>query len=190
MGINFSEVTAKALAKSGGFKGWIIPSLNPFHSFVGFLFALGAESKEAYDNSLREKGFDAGYRQGNIEAAKKFATLLEQNENMQIGLFAIGYYIARLGGSSNEKLSVIVDALGKPDSFARSEYVRSENNKIIRDNPSFEEICNKYLDSLNTEHLKSIDSFLQEIINAGGSSSNEKNFYQNEWSAYLNQRIK
>lgn len=148
------------------------------------------EAKKAYDKSLREEGFQIGYRQGIIDAAKKFANILEQNDNMRIGMFAIGYYVAKLGDNSDVKCDVIVEELGKPNSSAISAYVRSENSKIIRDNPSFEEICNKYLDSLNAEQLKSVDNFLQEIINAGGSSTSEKNFYQNKWTPYLERRTK
>ena len=108
--------------------------------------------------------YSEGVRQGNLEAAKKFAALLEQSDNIRIGAFALGYHVARLGGNSDEKLGVIVDALGMPDSSLLSEYVRSKNNKIIRGNPSFGEICSDYLDSLSVEQLKSIDGFLQEII--------------------------
>lgn len=133
--------------------------------------------------------YKGGFHDGQILTAKKFATLLEQSDNMRIGSFAIGYYIARLGGCSDEKLGVIVDALGEPDSFALSDYVRSENNKILRGNLRFDEICNKYLDSLNAEQLQSVDNFLQEIINAGGATYVERSFYQNEWTAYLNRRI-
>ena len=130
--------------------------------------------------------YSEGVRQGNLEAAKKFAALLKQSDNMRIGAFALGYHVARLGGNSDEKLGVIVDALGMPDSSLLSEYVRSKNNKIIRGNPSFGEICSDYLNSLSVEQLKSVDGFLQEIINTGGSSVNEKNFYQNKWQNYLN----
>ena len=146
------------------------------------------ETKKAYDKSLREEGFQNGYRQSNVDAAKKFAALLEQSDNMRIGSFALGYHVARLGDGANEKLGVIVDALGEPNSFALSPYVLSENKKIHDSKPSFDEIRRKYLDSLNIEQLKSIDGFLQEIINAGGSSESEKNFYQNEWQNYLNRR--
>ncbi|MBR3747692.1 MAG: hypothetical protein IKP64_06200 [Selenomonadaceae bacterium] len=139
------------------------------------------EVKHAHEN---------GIRVGELIAAKKFATLLEQSDNMRIGAFALGCHVARLGGNSEEKLGVIVDALGEPDSFALSKYVRSENSKIIRDEPAFGEICNRYLDSLDNEQLKSVDGFVMEILNVGGTSPSEKSFYQYEWTPYLNRRIK
>ena len=161
-----------------------------FESLIA-TYERGHLSREDVQHQLEiKKAHEEGYRQGNVDAAKKFAALLEQSDNMRIGSFAIGYYVAKLGGNSDEKLGVIVDALGDPNSFALSDYVRSENNKILRDNLRFDEICNKYLDSLNAEQLQSVDNFLQEIINAGGATYVERSFYQNEWTAYLNRRIK
>lgn len=157
---------------------------------LGMAYYLLKSAKNSYDNSIREGAFAEGVHKGELMAAEKFTALLEQSDNMRIGSFAIGNHVARLGGNSDEKLGVIVDALGEPNSFALSDYVRSENNKILRDNLRFEEICNKYLDSLNAEQLKSVDNFLQEIINAGGSSTSEKNFYQNKWTPYLERRTK
>ena len=141
------------------------------------------------ERAVREEIFQKGYHKGEVDAAKKFASLLEQSDNLRIGAFVLGCHVARLGGNSDEKLGVIVDVLGEPDSFALSPYVRSENSKIVRDKPSFGEICCKYLDSLNGEQLKSLDGFLRKIIDAGGSSSSEKSFYQYEWTPYLNRRI-
>lgn len=156
---------------------------------LGMAYYLLKSAKNSYDNSIREGAFAEGVHKGELMAAEKFTALLEQSDNMRIGAFAIGYYVAKLSGNSDEKLGVIVDALGEPNSFVLSKYVRSENDKILRDNLRFEEICNKYLDSLNGEQLKSVDNFLQEIINAGGATYVERSFYQNEWTAYLNRRI-
>ncbi len=155
----------------------------------GFAISLAQETKKAYDESLRKEGHTQGVHEGELMAAKKFASLLEQSDNMRIGTFALGCHIAKLGNNSDEKLGVIVDALGEPNNFVISEYVRSENSKILREKPSFKEICNRYLDSLNAEQLKSLDGFLKAIINADSISSAEKNFYQNEWTPYLERRI-
>ena len=55
-------------------------------------------------------------------------------------------------------------------------------NKII-------EMCHRmYFGSLSIENLKLIDGFLKEILNAGNTSSTEKNFYFQEWTQYCQQR--
>ncbi|MBQ6296912.1 MAG: hypothetical protein IJK81_04370 [Selenomonadaceae bacterium] len=144
-----------------------------------------AEKKAKYDDSLRAEGFEAGYRKGISDTAKKFANILEQNDKMRIGMFAVGYHVAKLGEKSDLKCGIIVDELGNPNSSAVSDYVRGENGKIISVNLTFDEICNNYLDSLSIEQLNSIDSFLVDIINAGGSSAQELNFYNNDWKEYL-----
>ena len=170
---------------------------NPLAMLNIYLFPglLALDIKKDYDIYCRERdealiqeGFQNGYRQGNVDAAKKFAEFLEQSDNFRIGAFAVGYHVARRGDNLNAKLGVIVDALGAPDSPILSNYVRSENNKILCNKPEFAEICTKYLKSLNTEQLKSIDNFLREIINSGGASVNEVNFFNNLWKSYLKQR--
>lgn len=52
-------------------------------------------------------------------------------------MFAVGYYVVKLGNNSDVKCDVIVEELGKPNSSAVSPYVRSENSKILHDKPSF-----------------------------------------------------
>ena len=141
-------------------------------------------------HKAHKEGFEAGYRKGNTDAVKKFAALLEQSDNFRIGAFAVGYHVAKLGGNSNDKLGVIMDALGEPDSKLLTNNIRQENSKILSDNPTFVEICNNYLDSLSIEQLNSIDSFLVDIINAGDSSAQELNFYNNDWKEYLTRRSK
>ena len=119
---------------------------------------------------------------------KNFAALLEQNDNFRIGAFAICYHVTRRSDNLNIKIGVIVDALGAPDSPILLDYVRSENNKILCNKPEFAEIFTKYLNSLNIAQLKSIDNFIRDIINAGGSSASELNFFNNICKPYLRQR--
>ena len=149
---------------------------------------VGEKIEEMYTehkNNLIQTGYKEGYKEGNIDAAKKFVTFLTQNDNLRLGAFSIGYLVASFNGFPKEKLDIVEKVCSRPDSPILSEYIRSENYKIIRDNPSFPEICNKYLDSLNTKQLSAINDFLAALIIAGGSSVNEINFYENDWKGYL-----
>lgn len=152
----------------------------------------GKENDKAKAAAAREEGFKQGVKQGNIETAKKFSALLEQSDRMKIGAFALGLHITTLDSrDTDEQLGVIVDYMGRPDSTLLTNYVRSENAKIIRNRPNFITIKNDYLNYFSIEQLKSTDTFVKDIIHAhsnGEPSYNERNFYINDWCPYLNYR--
>ena len=82
--------------------------------------------------------------------------------------------------------------MGRPDSRFLPDHIRSENANIIKAKFSFEEIKSKYLDSLNSEQLRSIDIFLQDMLNSHvdeKATEAEQNFYNNEWKTYLNRQL-
>lgn len=139
-----------------------------------------------------EEGYNHGYKAGNNDAAKKFGALLEQSENMRIGAFAIGYYVARVDGSDipDDELTVIVDALGRPDSKIHSDYAQLEMKKIMEIAPRFEYIRDTYLHRLNKEQLSAIDDFVREVIKADGKIADEERyFYNNQWKPFLKSEI-
>lgn len=131
-------------------------------------------------------GFNSGYDKGAIDTAKKFAAKLERDNNFRFAAFALGFHISKLAGNPFDKVSVIVGALGNPNSKLLDSYVRSENKKIIDGNLSFYEIKEKYLKNLSGEDLKLIDEFLQDVVDEGDYNSACSNFYNNDWKNYLN----
>ena len=137
-------------------------------------------------------GFAHGFRKGQNEAGKKFAALLRQSDNMRIGSFAMGWYVAHLGASdTDQQLGVIVDSMGRPDSDLLPSHIRSANSSIIRNNPGFGSIKNDYLYTLNGEQLRSIDSLVAAIITThsdGKPTYIENEFYNSNWAPYLNSR--
>lgn len=97
----------------------------------------------------------------------------------------MGFHISKLAGNPFDKVSVIVGALGNPNSKLLEPYVRSENKKIIDSNPTFYQIKEKYLKNLSGEDLKLIDEFLKDVVNEGNYISACHQFYNSEWKNYL-----
>ena len=138
----------------------------------------------------REKIFNQGLRKGHIEAARKFARELENNDNFAIGTFAIAFHVAHIDGSlSDNKIDTIVEMVGPPDSSLLSPYTRSENSKNLEAPLSFSDICTKYLNSLPHDKLEKIDMLIKNIMTADGTmNDNSIKFYNGTWIPYIRSR--
>lgn len=138
----------------------------------------------------RSEGHRDGYRQGQIDAAKKFAAFLEQDDNMKIGAFALGIHIAHLDGEfSEEEADVITEALGSPDSSLLKPHIRSAYKEIMDCNPDFETIQEDYLDGLTSEQIIAMDIFVKDVIEADDNVTDEEvAFFKNEWEPYVKYR--
>lgn len=149
---------------------------------------IGSDDDKARERRALEQGYKNGFSAGAISAAKKFAAKLERDNNFRFAAFALGFHISKLAGNPFDKVSVIVGALGNPNSKLLEPYVRSENKKIIDSNPSFYQIKEKYLSKLSGEDLKLIDDFLEDVVEEGDYISACHQFYNNDWKNYLNDK--
>ena len=149
--------------------------------------AIGSDNDKAIERRALEQGYKNGFTAGEISAAKKFAEKLERDNNFRFASFALGFHVSKLAGNPFDKVSVIVGALGNPNSKLLDPHVRSENKKIIDSDPSFYQIKENYLGKLSGEDLKLIDEFLDDVVNEGDYNSSVSNFYNNEWKNYLNE---
>ena len=121
--------------------------------------AIGSDNDKARERRALEQGYKNGFTAGEISAAKKFAEKLERDNNFRFASFALGFHVSKLAGNPFDKVSVIVGALGNPNSKLLDPYVRSENKKIIDSDPTFYQMKENYLSKLSGEDLKLIDEF-------------------------------
>lgn len=151
---------------------------------------LGNKNLDKAHAQGREEGHKDGYRQGQVDAASKFAELLEQSDSMKKGAFAIGVYVARIDGDiSDEEADKITDALGHLDSPFIEPQVKATYKEILETTPDFETIKNKYLNCLTVEQLNAIDAFIKDIIKIDSVvEEEEESFYKEQWIPYLNAR--
>ncbi len=149
------------------------------------------EEKAAARHEGEKQGYDNGYRAGNIDAAKRFATALQNNDNLRFGAFALGLHIAALDGEiHDDEITTINNTLGSPDSSIYKPYVKAELKKIIDTRPGFSVIIHQYIGSLDFDTLLLLDEFVQEVINADGYvDASEKEFYEDEWEPFMASRM-
>lgn len=150
-----------------------------------------AEQEEARKEGLKD-GYQHGYRQGSVDTATKLAEILEGNDNLRIGAFALALHVSNIDGElSDEEIDYIIEQLGAPDSPFVSDYARSKINEMIQDSKyiDFLWICDEYLDSIDGTSLQTVDCFISELIGADHVfSPEEKKFVGNTWEPYLRRR--
>jgi len=132
----------------------------------------------------RRQGFDHGFREGKIKAAEDLQKMLEKNENLLLGVFAMALHVARLDGMDDSELDYIEACLGNGE--LRSEAVRHEIQRISLKQYNFYEIRVRYLDKVSVEEIEYVDSVIQGVMDADGTvSDKEKQFYITTWQPYL-----
>lgn len=139
--------------------------------------------------AAHENGFSEGIKKGNSETAKKFATILEKNDTIRIGAFALACYVANKDNDfSEEEKQAIERYFGRPDGITNRN-VATELQDICRRTPSFDEIKSNYLDHFNLDDLVTMDEFINELVLIDQKiSPEEKSFLEDEWEPYLKQR--
>lgn len=139
--------------------------------------------------AAHEKGFNEGVKKGNSETAKKFATILEKNDTIRIGAFALSSYVANKDNDfSKEERQVIESYLGRPDGIANRN-IAPELQDIFKHTPSFDVIKSNYLDRFDLDDLVTMDEFINELVLIDQKiSPEEKSFWEDEWEPYLKQR--
>lgn len=178
--------TVAGVAAAAGTKAAIVTGAKVAAGVAGTALGYGYfESKldEAEANG-RGQGYKHGFKEGKIKAAKDLQVLLEQNENLLLGMFATSLYVARLDGEDETELEYIANCLGNEQ--LRSEAVKHEIQAIYEKKYNFHHIKTKYLDKVSKEELKYVDDVISGVMNADGNiSSNEKEFYEKVWKPYL-----
>lgn len=132
----------------------------------------------------RKQGYKHGYTEGKIKAAEDFKKMLENNENLLFGVFAMALYVARLDGEAEQELAYIKECLGHER--LRSEEIRHEIQSIYQNNYNFYEIRARYLDKVSLAEIEVIDDVINGVMEADGSvSEKEKQFYVTTWQPYV-----
>jgi len=157
--------------------------LKTMTKFVTYELRDDVHERRKYNHAFQE-----GYDKGSYDTVKKFAAELERNDNFRFAAFSLGMLIAKLSDEQEQKLNVIVDALGYPNSPLLKSYVSAEYDKITRERPTFYQIKEKYLKNLPSEDLILIDNFLKAVVEAGSYNASCSNFYSNDWKNYLRSR--
>lgn len=139
--------------------------------------------------AAHESGVKEGIKRGNNETGKKFADILEKNDNIRIGAFALSVYVAEKNGEfSEEEKEAIERYFGRPDGIMNKN-VAGKFQKICEHTPSFDEITSGYLDKFTVDDLRTLKAFIDELVQADHHiSSKEKIFLEKEWKPYLQQR--
>lgn len=149
------------------------------------------KENEAKREGLKE-GYQYGYQQGSNDTAVRLAEILQGNDDLRIGAFALALHVGSIDGElSDEELDYIIEQLGRPDSQFISDYARSKIAEIIDGSEwcNFSWICDEYLDNIDDNSLQALDDFVTDIINADGVfSQEEKIFIRNDWIPYLRGR--
>lgn len=150
------------------------------------------DEQDAARREGRKEGYQYGYRQGSVDTSSKLAEILEGNDNLRIGAFALALYVGNIDGElSAEETDYIIEQLGKPNSPFVSDNARNKMYEMLNDTKfcDFLWICDEYLDSIDDSSLQTIDCFILGLIRADDVySPEEKRFVENEWYPYLRRR--
>lgn len=132
----------------------------------------------------RKQGYKHGFTEGKQKAAKDLQELLEKNEKLRFGMFAMALHVARLDGEDEAELDYIEECLGNEELIR--EEVKHELQAISNRKYSFYEIRIKYLDKVSAEEMMYVDKVIQGVMEADGSvSEKERLFYTTTWEPYL-----
>ena len=144
---------------------------------------VGNKIDEAEANGRRQ-GFKHGFAEGKIKAAEEFQEMLEENENLLFGVFAMGVYVARLDGEADEEMAFIENFIGHEK--LRSEGIRNEIQTINAHKYTFYEIKVRYLDKVSVSEIEVFDEIITGVMNADGTiSEKERQFYETTWKPYV-----
>ncbi len=150
------------------------------------------DERNAARNEGRNEGFENGYRQGSIDAGARLADIIENDDNLQIGAFALGLYVSNLDDDiDDEEIAVITEQLGAPDSTFHKDYVRNQLNQCINNigGYDFNWICENYLNKVDNSKMSILADFVKEIVLADDVvSPEEEHFLDYQWDPYLRRR--
>ena len=178
--------TVAGVAAAAGTKAAIVTGAKVAAGVAGTALGYGYfESKlDEAESKGRGQGYKHGFKEGKMKAAKDLQVLLEKNENLLLGIFAISLYVARLDGEDEAELEYIANCLGHEQ--LRSEAVKYEIQTIYDKKYNFYHIKTKYLDKVSKEELQYVDEVISGVMNADGDiSEKEKEFYEKVWKPYL-----
>lgn len=143
-----------------------------------------------YHNEIRRSGYEAGYREAEVETKKKFLDLLKENDNLRLGVFALSVHIARLDGLDDSEVEFIEKQIGRPDGTANMK-IRERLQSIWESDMSFSEIDKKFLSAFSKEVIKELDGVIDAVIKSDKIiSDREQEFLEYVWKPYLNRRLK
>ncbi len=97
-----------------------------------------------YHNEIRRSGYEAGFREAEVETKKKFLELLNENDNLRLGVFALSVHIAKLDGLDESEVEFIEKEIGRPNGTANAK-LRDRFRSIWESDMSFSEIDKKFL---------------------------------------------
>ena len=142
-----------------------------------------------YHNEIRRSGYEAGFREAEVETKKKFLELLKENDNLRLGVFALSVHIARLDGLDDSEVEFIEKQIGRPDGTANMK-IRERLQSIWESDMSFSEIDKKFLSAFSKEVIKELDGVIDAVIKSDKIiSDREQEFLEYVWKPYLNRRL-
>ena len=135
----------------------------------------------------RRQGYKHGFKEGKIKAAEEFKKLLDENNNLLLGVFATALYVARLDGEDDKEIEYIANLLGHEE--LRREDIRYEIQSIYEKKYNFHHIKTKYLDKVSDKEINYINGVVNAVMEADGEvSAKEQDFYRGKWVPYINNR--
>ena len=155
---------------------------------------VGEVAESIRDDSIETKarmdGYDDGFKEAEVASAKKLAEVLEKDDALKKAVFALGICVANVDNViAEEEKGAIQLMIGQLDSALVSEQLKNDYTRILNEKPNFSKVKSEYLIKVSDEHLKELDTFVQDIINADGiKTKEEKDFYENEWLPYMRDR--
>ena len=142
-----------------------------------------------YHNEIRRSGYEAGFREAEVETKKEFLELLKENDNLRLGVFALSVHIARLDGLDDSEVEFIEKQIGRPDGTANMK-IRERLQSIWESDMSFSEIKERFLNEYSVETLTELDVLISDLIKSDNViSDREQEFLDYVWKPYLNKRL-
>ena len=155
---------------------------------------LGEVAESIRDDSIETKaridGYDDGFKEAEVASAKKLADVLEKDDDLKKAVFALGICVANIDNVIvEEEKAEIQLKIGELDSSLVSEKLKNDYKRILDEKPNFSKVKYEYLIKVSDEHLRELDTFVQDIIDADGiKTKEEEDFYENEWLPYMRGR--
>lgn len=152
--------------------------------------AVESDEEESRARRAREAGFEDGIRKGNIEAAKRFADILEKDELHRQGIFALAISVAALDGINEDEIAEIEGILGRPDSLVNKK-ISAQLQSIYDEKPCFFDVKMRYLNKFSASEIAELNEVISIMVNADSViSAQEKKFLETEWAPYVADRKK
>lgn len=185
-----SLLGAATLAESLAGAGAVAAAAGAVGGVVGMAESdVEEEERRSERKIVHEAAFNDGVKKGTDKTAKKFAAILEKEDNYRIGIFALGMCIAAKDDDiADEEIEEIERYLGRPDNELNHN-IAEELEDICNNIPEFYEVKSKYLEQFSNDDLKNLNDFVNAIIEADGIvSPKEKEFLAYQWRPYLTSR--